>query len=572
MNAPQPPDKTLADYLAILISPILIMALVGSLVFFCLEVAYRGENGGMIRWTLFWFVLAAVLVSRISIENGSNQGTVYGVLLGVVTGMMMTVYVDWVIGCWVLLALAWWFASKITWDCTVVDGDEDTSGEGLLDAAGFKESRAPGRGPGKDQRRLPKLGGVVPIEQENPIPIPLRASTAVFQRQEAGRAQGRTPPTRKPELSKQKPGDLPHSPGMWVIYFSLAALPIFGLGQHFISKADLAERNDAFVFVFVYVIAALGLLLSSSFLNLRRYLRQRSLRMPASMAAGWVGRGVVLAAAVAGLAILLPRPQATYSLTSMLDRFEKKEEVPAQTEDSSLPGVQKRSNRAGQGQDGRSDSDQQEAGAREAGSDQRNGGEGRRDGGREKSTQGQTQGMSVTPDASLGAWLKYLVYAALGVFAAWHLYRNRGPLWAALLEILRTWKNFLRKLMGWDVSSDSLVKPMIPTPIKAFESLENPFRTGAARHRSLDELARCTLEAVESWAEASQIHRDETQTPAEFLRGLGHLWPDIALSVEPFAEVYGRVAYGGELTTAGAEKAYGVMESLWRNLEGQRTG
>ena len=37
MNTPSSPNKTLGDYLAILISPILIMALVGSLVFFCVK-------------------------------------------------------------------------------------------------------------------------------------------------------------------------------------------------------------------------------------------------------------------------------------------------------------------------------------------------------------------------------------------------------------------------------------------------------------------------------------------------------------------------------------------------------
>ena len=39
-------DKTLADYLAIAISPVLIMTLVGSLVFFLLEVFYHGGYPG----------------------------------------------------------------------------------------------------------------------------------------------------------------------------------------------------------------------------------------------------------------------------------------------------------------------------------------------------------------------------------------------------------------------------------------------------------------------------------------------------------------------------------------------
>ena len=68
---PSRPKKTAADYAAIAIGPVLIMGLVGSLAFFLMEVSYAGDYSGSVRWVLFWFVLASVLVSRISIEQGS---------------------------------------------------------------------------------------------------------------------------------------------------------------------------------------------------------------------------------------------------------------------------------------------------------------------------------------------------------------------------------------------------------------------------------------------------------------------------------------------------------------------
>ena len=59
------PNQTLADYVALAISPALLMALVGSLVFFLLEIFYSesGAYKGKLQWILFFFVFGAVLVA-----------------------------------------------------------------------------------------------------------------------------------------------------------------------------------------------------------------------------------------------------------------------------------------------------------------------------------------------------------------------------------------------------------------------------------------------------------------------------------------------------------------------------
>jgi hypothetical protein len=54
------PAKTTADYLAIAVCPALIMVLVGSLVFFLLQIGYSGQWTGRLQWVLFWFVFAMV--------------------------------------------------------------------------------------------------------------------------------------------------------------------------------------------------------------------------------------------------------------------------------------------------------------------------------------------------------------------------------------------------------------------------------------------------------------------------------------------------------------------------------
>jgi hypothetical protein len=59
---------SLADYAVTAISPILIMLMVGSLVFFLVEVLYEGQYSGRLLYTMFFFVMGAVLVARIAIH------------------------------------------------------------------------------------------------------------------------------------------------------------------------------------------------------------------------------------------------------------------------------------------------------------------------------------------------------------------------------------------------------------------------------------------------------------------------------------------------------------------------
>lgn len=258
------PTKTLADYMVIGISPVLVMLLVGSLSFFLTEVFYRGAAVASVRWVLFWFVLAVVLVSRMGIEQGATYAAIYGLALAVATWLyLVSVHPAALVGA-VLLGIVWWSAHKLTWDCTLIDDDEDASGSGLLQTAG-------------EIRKFDSLSS--PKEERTKATKSLHHSAPV-----------------------------PHAPGRWVVYFSLVALPLFGIGQMLLPGGDTASRRAGFVFLFVYLAAAVGLLLTTSFLGLRRYLRQRYLPMPGVIAFGWLKFGAGVAAVVFLAALLLPRP------------------------------------------------------------------------------------------------------------------------------------------------------------------------------------------------------------------------------------------------------------------------
>src|SRR5438128_2176669 len=89
----EPPS--VADYVVTGIGPALVMLMVGSLVFFLVEVLYAGKYSDRLLYTFFFFVMAAVLVARISIQYDAGRATVYGIALAVVTYLALLSYVEY---------------------------------------------------------------------------------------------------------------------------------------------------------------------------------------------------------------------------------------------------------------------------------------------------------------------------------------------------------------------------------------------------------------------------------------------------------------------------------------------
>ncbi len=288
--------QTLADYLVIAISPALIMALVGSLMFFLLRVFYQGQYGERLHWVMACFVFAAVLIARISIEEGFERAAPFGaalaILVGIAANRFMEYRGDWVDNFgWVInfgiIGLVWWCIHQLTWDCTVIDEDQDASGEGLMQVVGLERAAD-----SNDE------------SSANPATEAIEGTTS-----------REVPASFWQRYAKQE--RRPHTPGVWVVYFSLAALPIFGIGQWFIPVSDVAGRRHVFWLLGVYVASGLALLVTTSFLGLRRYLRQRRIEMPTSMANLWLATGGAIIAVLLVAAALLPRPSAEYAISQL---------------------------------------------------------------------------------------------------------------------------------------------------------------------------------------------------------------------------------------------------------------
>ena len=157
-------QKTLLDYLVIAISPAIIIALVDSLVLFLVEVFYRGGYEGRLEYVLTLFVIGAVLIGRISIEEGRERAVLFAIPLGIVTLLAIGRFVEFQgalapfsfpinLG---LIVLVWWSADKLTWDCTLIDEQEEDSGAGLLETVGLDKPDHAGDSAGNCSRARAK--------------------------------------------------------------------------------------------------------------------------------------------------------------------------------------------------------------------------------------------------------------------------------------------------------------------------------------------------------------------------------------------------------------------------------
>ena len=272
-----------------IVGPALVMLMVGSLVFFGIEVIYRGPHAGRLYWVMGLFTFASVLVSRISVEDGRERAQLFGIGLGVATFIASTrlIEFEYSAGAFVgpsvilaLIALVMWTSAKLTWDCTVVDNSRDSSAMGLLET--FRKDFSNTVNEAKE-----KLAD----ENRDIISNVIRSLLGTSKR---------------------------NSPGLWVFYFALMAFPIFGFGQWFVQPDS---KIQAFLLFSIYLGSTLCLLMTTSLLGLERYLAKRQLHVPNDVAANWLIVGGVFAALITVLVLLLPKPASSNSIQDWLAMF-----------------------------------------------------------------------------------------------------------------------------------------------------------------------------------------------------------------------------------------------------------
>jgi len=534
MNSPKP-TKTLADYMVIGISPVLIMLLVGSLSFFLIQVFYQGEAVESVRWVVFWFVMAVVLVSRIGIEQGTAQAAAYGLALAGATWLyLVQIHPAYLVGI-ILLGTVWWCAHKLTWDCTVIDDDEDASGSGLLQNA-------------EEGRRI----------KPEAVPSGPAKKTA------AGSGF---------KNSRKRRAAIPHPPGLWVVYFSLLALPLFGIGQMLLPGGDTASRRAGFAFLFVYMAATVGLLLTTSFLGLRRYLRQRHLKMPGIIAFGWLKFGAGVAGLVLAIALLLPRPGINDTWQTL--RYQ----VDYQLHRASAYAARISPHGAGRGRPGDKTQRSDDSKGNTFGA-QSPDGKAQTDGGRQQNQTPASQNEATSdqtappqpanpifPESAAGfyRWFRVLFYLAGAVLIGWWVIRQRDLIRQIARSFLAALAQFFRDffMLGSRVKLTTDKREEQTPRQRPFAAYLSPFLTRKDKLWTAEQLILYSYEALQAWAMEQGIPSRPQQTAREFCLLLGETFPDAAAELNRLSFLYGHAAYGNAVP-AGCDLE--PVKKLWRYL------
>ncbi len=566
-------DRTLADFLAGALCPPLIMALVGSLVFFLIEVLYEGLYQHSLQWVLFFFVMGAVLIARISMDSDlAGRTGLYGFFLGGAIFLAMQSYVDYAqasalapykgfvnLG---LIALIWWSAHRLTWDCTLLDDTNPGEGAGLLDAAGLEAACGLALA---DSSAKPQTAQARKKSKEQP------GLAGWWERYRHYREQ-----------KMRKPGAL----GVWVVFFSLAALPLFGLGQAFIPVAAVARRQYAFALLVIYVGSGLSLLLATSFLSLRHYLRQRKVTMPLSVTAGWLVFGALLVSLHLFASTLLPRPADPQPLWNWTGLTKEEGEKGSEGEREKGGEGEREKGREGEGEKGRD-------GEGEKGRDGE--GEKKEQGGNAAAAQGDKgHGRGTVPQQTGGSGKQgaapgvggapvSLPALSLGPFAA----ILKGIVIAVIVVIVvvilaRAGLHFLANFTGWaknllaffekfkfSVASgpDELAEPPPPPTPRSFDSHPSPFRSGQGPDMSAAELVRYSFAALHAWGREQNLPRSTGETPLEFAHRIDAEFPGVGHEAVKLAALYARLAYS---TDTLADLDNDILRGLWESMSDAR--
>ncbi len=618
-------QKTLTDYLVIAITPALIMSLIGSLTFFLITVFYDGPFEGRLHFICALFIMATVLIGRISMEEGTEHAVMYSIPLGLAAMLAVTNLVEIQseslrevsglinIG---LLAIIWWSAHKLTWDCTWINEHVNAGGEGLLGNLGMDDTHQE-LDPDNPQETLSYQPGV----EEPPRNWWQRLT------QQRGRA---------------------HAPGLWVIYFSLAAWPLFGFGQWFLRDRDASTQRYAFLLLTVYVVSGLCLLLTTSFLGLRRYLRQRKVTMPLEMAATWLGAGFALIALMLLFCLLLPRPGKPSVLSQLSQIWQSSDDLessqqgvgkdgidgknPGTGQDPSLEGSgdgpQSKEGSEGSPEAGEEDGDtgqaSSEEGSKAGGSSgpSKQPGDGKQTGKQEagqssskdsgqqgsepdqsspdpgnnpsqpEDTADSTNPDSPPPDTTpppSSSWLpkhlaeqlplilKLILYAILLLAGCYLLFRYRRELIASIKKFIAELRSFWRWLWGQREASDQPSAPMpsaeAPRVYRPFASYRNPFSARASDQWTVEQLVCYSFDALEAWAREHGRARQEHQTPNEFARMLGTGGNPLTPSVRRIGRLYSQAAYApGQLSRSCLEDVREFWQALSNAVPPSSTG
>ncbi len=287
----QPERNFIVEIAVTVFVPVFIMLLVGSLVYFLLDIRslFFEASSGRLKFVIFNYIIGCVLINRVAALYGEGGGAgMYALLLGGVMLLFMWTFsgqhgalavevplfgsASPFITNVIIVAVIWWTSNKLTKECCIDKPDEVAAGQGLVTTVrGDEEGR----------------GGLL------------------------DRFKARWPQKKKKGKEEDRERLPKKHPGISVVYYSIAALILFGIGQQVVPSDQTEIQTRVFLCMFVFVLSALALLLLTSLSGLRHYFAEKKVEIPPGVGFYWVAVGAVVILAVAIFADFLPRPPST---------------------------------------------------------------------------------------------------------------------------------------------------------------------------------------------------------------------------------------------------------------------
>ncbi|MBT5926956.1 MAG: hypothetical protein HOH33_10080 [Verrucomicrobia bacterium] len=511
---------SIGDFVVIAMRPAFIAFLVGSLVFFLLDVFYQGKNEGGIRWMMFWYVVAIVAVARISVDRGQLIANVYGLALAVTTWLYISsMYQGFMLGI-ILLAFIWWCAHRLVTDCSALEKSD------------------------KDMTSPHSNGGIL------------------------GSYMPRSFSRNKTSNSKKNKKN-----GIWVVYFSIAAVPLFGIGKALLPESEGHIRSMAGIWLVIYLVSAFVLLISTRFLNLRQSLRKRRKKMPSLMAVQWFYSGICLILIVGFVAWLTPRPGSTQQWAGVLNSVNLKINEASQwamqwNSEGSGEGFEKnQADQMGDSQARGMEGDEGDEGNQGQKNPQESGPEGQANA--SKQDRASTNQQSPNPLSSISEsiqWLQWLFWIAVLCVIVWMLYKNRALLttlfkewWAAFQQWLKQFGS--RNSKQKQIQSTKVYKGK---PQPCFKDFKNPFIHSKMQAWGDMEIIHYTMDAFQAWLLDHHTKPLPSDTPVEQLQQWQHQYPDAYDVLHFLYSHHTHAGFGRSLRSDFNKKP---LEDLWNWLQ-----
>lgn len=311
--------RTMTDYLLDICIPVLIFALVGSVIFFLLDVryVYTAKHDFYLRFVALFFLVGVVALNRLIAREGHAESIFYMIGLAGAMGLytlattgtfeMGSVAKNFMNDSPVaatffnmaLVCFIWWVTNRLTHECCV-DENKSAGDIGILTGTvrSFQESI----------RRDPKAKKKKPIFITKKPPEADRWLEMVAYDPSEGNLD-------KPEVEEAPSNPIPETaeapkrhPGISIFYFSVPVMLVFAIGLRVIQHGGPGFVLIGWFYLFIYAFAALMLLQLTSLAGLREYFRARRVQMPTGIGTFWVGLATLMVLMVLVGAAQLPLP------------------------------------------------------------------------------------------------------------------------------------------------------------------------------------------------------------------------------------------------------------------------